>query len=183
MTNLTVSSVEVHIDGEKMTHSLALDEARVRSVGHGSRLLAESFVDFLYCLNYSYDDELPVGTTSSLIDDIDRLISAVTGTVIRDILVRSEVLREQLFCKGSTEKLNQLKTLLKDIYYVHGAAKLGNDCGNVELSNLLSSITEVDYIEDLTDKVGELFQIWMEDDEEYQGIFSEDIVIHSIEAE
>lgn len=165
--------VELLISGQGHSEHSLYELAEKDSVGHGGTLLAESMVEQVR--QAVYDGGRETHTLADWFANFDDLIDIAAGEAIRDIAVRSAVLKQQLTTNET--RMDQLKELFDRVGWIRGVSRFGKPASPEAI--VFSAIDEVDALRDIINDVRNLFQEWVEEDN-IEGQYTEDIELHHL---
>jgi len=172
---IITNTVTVAINGIQQTSDTLFGSAGIEGVGNGGAYMAEALVDTIEQINR--ESIVPVGSTTALLNDLERLIDYAAGEAIRDIAVRAEVLKRQLTQK--VERIEKLRSMLSGLLYIKGASMLGKPDSNE--GRIFAAFDEIDGLENMADEICTVFQGWIEEDH-IEGVFSNDFTQYFFDA-
>ena len=175
--SVDIKSVDIALNGSKISENGLRELAAVESVGHGGTFLAESMRHLV---------QMAVESGESFKDcydgwllDLDTFVGIAAGEAIRDVAVRAAVLKHQL--EGSIKrrealngKFRRIEELCKAYYNVRGAEES-------ELELVALAIKYGEMVDDVAGDIHGMLQEWIEEDG-IEGVYTDDIQYYAMES-
>lgn len=168
---ITVKPVAIEIDNKPQNSETLNLLADKEGVGHGGDLLSKALVEVLNTINS--EENIPKGTTTELLNNLERFIDIAVGEAIRDIAVRGEVLKRQLLI--DPRRKTKVTDILSKIHYIKGISMFGKS-DDLE-GQILGGLDELDGKDNIIDELEMHLQEWIEEDG-IEGVYSEDLTWH-----